>query len=176
MTSTYLRRLVGAVAIDSATYEEIEADAAATPAALSTVVLAAVATGIGLSAAGGVRGIPQLIGIALLGWALWALLIFEIGTRLFSTALTRADIGQLLRTLGFAAAPGVLNLLGVLPGLAAPVFAVTQVWVLLAIVVAVRQALDYASTGRAVAVCLFGWGLSTALVVITGFFAGPVIR
>ena len=176
MTSTYLRRLVGAVALDSTTYEEIEADAGATPAALSTVVLAAVATGIGLSSARGGGGIPQLIAIALLGWALWALLIFEIGTRLFPAALTRADIGQLLRTLGFAAGPGVLNVLGVLPGLGAPVFAVTQLWVLLAIVVAVRQALDYASTGRAVAVCLLGWGLSTALVVITGFFAGPVVQ
>ena len=176
MTRTYLRRLAGAVALDSATFEEIEADAGATSAALATVVLAAVASGIGLSAAGGAGGIPQLIAIALLGWALWALLIFEIGTRLFPTALTRADIGQLLRTLGFAWAPGLLNALGVLPGMATPVFAVTQVWVLLAIIVAVRQALDYTSTGRAVAVCLVGWGLSTALVVSIGFFAGPVVR
>ena len=172
----YLRRLAGALALDPAVYEDVEADRGATPAALVTVVLASVATGVGLSAAGGARGIATLAAIALLGWALWALLVFEIGARLFPSALTRADVGQLLRTLGFAAAPGILNLFGVMPGLAVPLVAVTQIWVLLAIVVAVRQALDYTSTGRAIAVCAGAWALSTALVLVTGFYFGTLVR
>jgi hypothetical protein len=172
----YLRRLAGALALDPAAYEEVEADLGATPAALATVVLASVATGVGLSAAGGARGIAALAAIALLAWALWALLVFEIGARLFPSALTRADVGQLLRTLGFAAAPGMLNLFGVVPGLAAPLFAVTQIWILLAIVVAVRQALDYTNTFRAIAVCAGAWVLSTALVLVWGFFLGPLVR
>jgi hypothetical protein len=179
MTTTtipYLRRIAGALALDAETFEELEADAGATPAALATVVLAAVATGVGMSAAGGAGGVASLTAIALLGWALWALLVFELGARLFPSALTRSDVGQLLRTIGFAAAPGMFNVLGVVPGVAAPMFAVTQVWTLLAIVVAVRQALDYTSTTRAVAVCAGAWALSTVMVLVTGFFLGPLVR
>jgi len=174
--SSYLRRLAGAVTLDAETYEEVEADAGATPAALATVVLAAIATGIGLRAAGGAGGVATLIGLALIGWAVWALLVFEIGARLFPSAMTRADVGQLLRTLGFAASPGLLNFLGLMPGAAVPVFAVTQVWTLLAIIVAVRQALDYTNTGRAIVVCAGAWALSMALVLATGFYFGPLVR
>lgn len=173
---SYIGRLAGVMALDPRAFEDVEADAWATPAAITTVVLSATATGIGLGAPGGAAGVAELLALALLAWALWALLIFEIGVRWLPTALTRADVGQLLRTLGFASAPGMLNIAGLLPGLAVPVFGVTQVWVLLAVVVAVRQALDYTGTWRAVAVCLVGWGLSTALVLVVGFFAGPVVR
>ncbi len=173
---SYLGRIAGVLALDTNTFEAIEADQWATPAAVATVVLSAIATGIGVASTGGANGVAELVAIALLAWAVWALLIFEIGVRWFPTALTRADVGQLLRTLGFAAAPGMLNIAGLLPGLGFPVFAVTQVWMLVAVVVAVRQALDYTSTWRAIAVCLVGWTLSTALVVVTGFFLGPIVR
>lgn len=175
-TPSYVGRLVGVLALDPRTFEEIEADPWATPAAVATVVLSASATGAGVASAGGASGVTELIAIALLAWALWALVIFEIGVRWFPTQLTRADIGQLLRTLGFAAAPGLLNIAGLVPGVALPVFAVTQVWMLVAVVVAVRQALDYTSTWRAIAVCLIGWTLSAAMVLVTGFFLGPVVR
>lgn len=174
--ATYFQRFAGALALDPEVYEGVEADPRATPAALATVVLSAMATGVGLSAAGGPGAIAALTAIALLGWASWALLVFEVGARLLPTALTRADVGQLLRTIGFASAPGVLNVLGVLPGVGVPVFAVTQIWILLAIIVAVRQALDYTSTARAVAVCVVAWALATALVLATGFFLGAAVR
>jgi hypothetical protein len=172
----YLQRLAGALALDPQTYEDVEADQRATLEALATIVLSAAATGIGLSAAGGAAGIAAMTGIALLGWVLWALLVFEVGARLLPTARTSADVGQLLRTIGFASTPGVLNIAGVVPGLGMPVFAVTQVWILLALVVAVRQALDFTNTVRAVAVCGVAWALSTALVLTSGFFFGPVVR
>jgi hypothetical protein len=91
--------------------------------------------------------------IALLGWAAWALLTFEIGTRLLPTADTRADPGELLRTLGFAAAPGLIQGLGAFPEAQRPIFVIAVLWTVAASVVAVRQALDYTSTARALAVC-----------------------
>ena len=84
-------------------------------------------------------------------------------------------MGELLRTIGFAAAPGLLLALGALPGLAVPIFVMAPLWMLAAMIVAVRQALDYTSTIHAVAVCLFGWGLAVSLVVVFGLFlATPV--
>ena len=90
-------------------------------------------------------------------------------------ARTHSDAGELLRTIGFAAAPGLLLALGVLPGVTVPIFVMVSVWMLAAMIVAVRQALDYDNTAHAVAVCIFGWGLALSLVVIAGsFLATPV--
>ena len=100
---------------------------------------------------------------------------FQIGSRLMPTGETRADVGELLRTIGFAATPGLLRLLGIMPAVTVPVFAVTAVWMLAAMVVAVRQALDYRSTGRAVAVCVLGWILSLAIAIILGLVFGPSV-
>src|SRR4029453_19025948 len=113
--------------------------------------------------------------IALLGWAAWALITFEIGVRLMPQPQTRSNVGELLRTIGFAATPGCLRVLGVLPGVTIPVFAVTAGWMRVARVVAVRQALDYASTLRAVAVCVVGWTLAIAIAIVLGFAFGPTL-
>ncbi len=90
-------------------------------------------------------------------------------------AQTQADTGELLRTLGFAQSPGVLRALGVVGGLGPAVAGLTALWTLATMVVAVRQALDYTSTGRAVAVCVAGWLLALLMFGIIGvFFAAPV--
>ena len=85
-------------------------------------------------------------------------LTFEVGVRVLPGARTHADVGELLRTIGFAAVPGLLLAFGALPGLAVPIFAMASLWMLAAMIVAVRQALDYTSTARAIAVSVFGWG------------------
>jgi len=85
------------------------------------------------------------------------------------------DVGELLRTTGFASTPGLLRVLGIVPGVTAPVFAVTAIWMLLAMVVAVRQALDYRSTARAVGVCVLGWVLAIAIAVTLGMLFGPAV-
>jgi hypothetical protein len=84
---------------------------------------------------------------------------------------TNADYGQLLRTIGFASAPGVVRVLGIVPGLAPFLFLIGGIWMLVAMVVAVRQALDYQSTGRAVGVCLIGWLVQVVILIL----AGPLI-
>jgi hypothetical protein len=110
--------------------------------------------------------------IALLGWYVWAWLTHWIGTRLLPEPQTRSDRGELLRTIGFASAPGILRVLGVVPVLQTLVFAVTAIWTLVAVVVAVRQALDYQSTARAVGVCVVGWLIQWAIFTVLALVAG----
>lgn len=176
--NTFLQRLIGAAALDVAIYEEVEADAGATTQAFAVVLLSSLAAGIG---SGGLAG-PSLSSVlfismlSLLAWAAWAVVTLEIGTRILPGAQTRADIGQLLRTIGFASTPGLLRILGVMPSVSAPVFAVTAVWMLAAMVVAVRQALDYQSTGRALAVCALGWVLAIVMFIVIGLLFGPSLQ
>jgi hypothetical protein len=66
--------------------------------------------------------------------------------------------------------------LAALPGLAVPLFATVPIWMLATMVMAVRQALDYTSTLRAVAVCAFGWLLSAAGVMVIGLVMGTTVR
>jgi hypothetical protein len=110
----------------------------------------------------------------LVSWAIWAWLIYFIGTRWLPEPDTRADTGELLRTIGFATSPGILRVLGVVPVVGPIVFVVTAVWTLVAVVIATRQALDYRSTGRAIGVCLIGWLVQVAILILVGAFARPV--
>ncbi len=163
---TFVERMIGAAKLDVRTYEEVEADRTATPQALAVVVLAAVAGGIGAGA--GLRGLVLGSVLGLAGWAVWAWLIYFIGTRWLPEPDTHADTGELLRTIGFATSPGLLRVVGIVPILGPLVTIVTAVWTLVAMVVAVRQALDYRSTGRAVGVCIIGWLVQVAIFLVLG--------
>ena len=143
--------------LNTATFEEVEADSSATKQALLVVVIVALATGIGTIGSGGVTGLVLggIVGIA--GWAVWAGITFFIGTTLLRGPDTHADWGQLARTLGFAQSAGVLKVFGFIPVLGTIVFVVASIWQLAAMVVAIRQALDYTSTWRAVGVAVAGF-------------------
>jgi hypothetical protein len=158
-------RMIRAAKLDVELYEEVEADREATGQATAVVVLAAVAAGIGNFTTLGVSGLVVGTIAALAGWYIWAFLIYFIGTRLLPEPGTHADVGELLRTIGFASAPGLIRVLGIVPGLGGLVFLVAGVWMLVAMVIAVRQALDYKSTGRAVGVCAIGWLVQAAVLV-----------
>jgi hypothetical protein len=175
--TTFPIRILGALALDPVIYEEVEADRTATFQALVVVVLSSLSAGLGARGfgSGSLQGVFFISGLALVGWATWALVTFQIGARLLPEPQTRADVGQLLRTIGFSAAPGMLRVFGVVPGAATPAFAITAVWMLAAMVVAVRQALDYESTWRAFAVCALGWSLAIAIVLTIGLLFGPAL-
>jgi hypothetical protein len=158
--------MIGAAKLDVRVYEEVEADRSATPQALAVVVLAAVAGGIGAGA--GLRGLVLGSVLGLVGWAVWAWLIYIIGTRWLPEPDTHADTGELLRTIGFATSPGLLRVVGFVPILGPLVTVVTAVWTLVTMVIAVRQALDYRSTGRAVGVCLIGWLVQVTILIALG--------
>src|SRR3954454_11516886 len=176
-TTPFIMRLIGALALDPVTYEEVEADRPATGQALLVVVLSSIGAGIGARGLG--SGTPQsmvfISALSLLAWAAWALLTYQIGVRLMPEADTRSDLGEMLRTIGFAAAPGMLRIFGIVPGAAIPAFAITAIWMLVAMIVAVRQALDYKSTARALAVCGIGWALAIAIAVGLGLVFGPTV-
>src|SRR5437588_12216008 len=176
-TNTFVQRLLGAISLDVAIYEEVEADRGAMGQALITVALSSLAAGIGARGLGGTSAanIGFISVVSLLAWAAWALLTFEIGGRPMPQPQTRDDVGELLRTIGFASAPGLLRVFGILPGVTIPVFAVTAVWMLAATIVAVRQALDYTSPGRAIAVCALGWALALAFAIGIGLMFGPTV-
>lgn len=172
--STLVQRAVRAARLDSAIYEEVEADPKATGQALVVVVLSSVAAGVGLGFAGPSAPGRFLFGIlaGLVGWAVWAVLTYWIGARWFPEPETRSDVGELLRTLGFAAAPGILRVFGMFVGLTTIVFAVVNLWMLATTVIAVRQALDYKSTWRAVGVCAWGWAVQLLFLAIVWMVFG----
>jgi hypothetical protein len=168
--ASFTERMMGAAKLHLPTYEEVEADQTATGQAVAVVVLSSVATGIGSARMEGVDGMVGGAAGALIGWAFWAWLTYFIGTKILPTPQTHANWGELARVLGFAQSPGLLRILGVVPVLGPLVFLITGIWTLVAVVIAVRQALDYSSTLRAVAVCILGWIVQGILIFFLGFF------
>jgi hypothetical protein len=166
------QRMLGAAKLDSATYEEVESDATATPQAMLVVVLANLAAGLSVARELGFGGLVVATLISLVGWLVWAFVAYFVGTRLLPGPRTQADIGQLLRTIGFSATPGLIRVLGIFPGLDWLVSLVAALWMVAAMVVAVRQALDYDTTGRAVAVCAIGFAINVVVLIVLAKIMG----
>ncbi|HSC77505.1 MAG TPA: YIP1 family protein [Candidatus Acidoferrales bacterium] len=166
--ASFVERMIGAAKLDANIYEEVEADKTATGQAVMVVVLAAIMSGVAQLGTNGVAGmIGGAIG-ALIGWVVWAFLIYIVGTKLLAEPQTQSNMGELLRTIGFASAPGILYVLGGVPAVGPILTFLIWCWTIAAFVVAVRQALDYKSTGRAIAVVLIGavvYGLIALFVV-----------
>ncbi len=170
---SFTRRMIGAARLDAATFEEVEADATATGQAMGVVLLVSIATGIGSVTAGGTGSFFFAGFLALIAWVIWAALTYVIGTRLLPEPQTHASVGELMRTIGFAQSPGILRVFIGIPGLGLLILAVVSVWMLVTMVVAVRQALDYKSTARALGVCVIGWVISVVLLLVA-IMAGAV--
>lgn len=172
--ASWVNRVIGAARLDAATYEEVEADKSANWQAFGVVILVAFAAGVGGLALGGQGFIGRTIAAAL-GWLLWAFLIWLIGTKFLPEQETRSDVGELLRTTGFAASPGLLLVFGLLPILGVSVTVAVSIWQLVAMVIAVRQALDYKSTARAIGVCAIGWAINLAAALWAAVLIGALI-
>ena len=165
-------RMIRAAKLDVHLYEEVEADQGAMAQAMTVVILSALAAGIG-SANMGLSGMVIGLIAALIGWYVWAFLTYFIGTKFLAQPQTRADHRELLRTIGFASAPGLIRVLGIIPGLHTPLFLVAGIWMLVAMVIAVRQALDYTSTGRAIGVCVIGWVVQILILTVAISIISP---
>jgi hypothetical protein len=148
--------MLGAARLQPAIYEQVEADPASTWRAILVVVIASVAAAIGL----GITEPVEMIGMtiaALVTWMVWVGLTLAIGRWAIPDPHTQTNLGEVVRTTGFSAAPGVLRIFAGIPVVGLPIFLGTTIWMLFSFVVAVRQALDYSSFTRALAVCLLGW-------------------
>jgi hypothetical protein len=170
-----LNRMIRAAMLDASLFEEVEADRGALGQAAIVVLLSSLAAGLGGAGIAGPRWQTQVLltGIALVTWSAWAILVLQIGARVMPEPQTRADTGQLLRTLGFAATPGLLQVFAMHPPVSVAVFVVAWLWMGAAMVIAIRQALDYRGTWHAVAVTATAMALVVALVFTFGVLFGP---
>ena len=168
----FVDRMIRAAKLDVNLYEEVEADKGAMGQAMTVVVISSIAAGLGSIARGGIGGIFIGTITALIGWYVWAYMTYLIGTKLLPEPQTKADHGELLRTIGFSSSPGLIRVCGIIPGLTGIVFSIASIWMLVAMVIAVRQALDYSGTFRAIGVCLIGWVIQVILFGVLFAFVG----
>ena len=158
---SFFQRMVAAAKLDIDVYEEVEADGSATWQAAGVVLISAIASAIGSAGEGNALG--GLIG-ALIGWAVWAGVTYLVGTVVFNGTATW---GELLRTLGFAQSPGVLYVLAIIPLFGWFAKLIIGIWVLIAGVIAIRQALDI-TTAKAIITAVLGWLLLMTLMAVIG--------
>jgi len=147
-------RMIGAMQVDVKTLTEIESDPNAMGQAVTVIVIASVATLIGNYFRVGLTGGVFSLISSLIGYALFSLVVFLVGTKLMPEPATKADFNETFRVVGFAASPGVFNILAIIPFIGALVPLVTGLWGLVIGVIAVREVLDYSNTGRAIVVCI----------------------
>ena len=171
-------RALGAAVLDRGTYEGIEHDRRATVQAVGIVLASSLAAGIGASRWNRPDPFVLLVVsvVALVTWLAWAMIVLHLGGRYFAEGQTHVTFGELLRTTGFAASPGLLQVFAVIPELTEPVFAASWLWMLAAMTVAVRQALDFRSMGRALVVCAAGFTLILSLAIVIALLYGPAPR
>jgi hypothetical protein len=163
-----IQHMIGAARLQSSAYEAVEKDSKATGQAAYIVVATSLIAGAvsWLTTGEGGDGLVESI-VALVGWAFYAQLAYLLGTKVFPAKGTKADWGEVARTLGFANTPRLLILLAVVPGIGGLVRTVVELWVLVATIVALRSALD-CSTGRAIGVGIAAW-LAQLAILVTAF-------
>ncbi len=166
-------RMIRAARLDPRLYEEVEGDTRALKQAVGVVMLSGIARGIGFMQEPVLVDLLVATGLSLLGWYIWSFLTYIIGARLFPESQTQAKYGELLRTIGFSNAPGIFLAFVLIPGIGTFVNLGALVWMFAAMVVAVRQTLNYRSTRRAIGVCFIIWLIRE---VIVGFSMVTVLE
>ena len=171
----YFQRLKKAIFLDVAFYEEVEKDKKFTDQAMMTVALVSIVQGLMIAGFAPIALVQGILG-SLIRFLIWAFFIAFVGTRILPEPETESNTGELIRTLGFAYAPGLLVVLKIVPIISAFVDPVVTILQLAAMTIAVRQALDFNSTVRAVGVCIVAFILMivalTLFIGFTAFFVG----
>jgi hypothetical protein len=156
MINLFFNRVFRAIKIDIDLYEEVEKDKSATVQAAIVVVLSSLAAGVGALQLG-VSNFLLAPALSLLSWYVWAYIIYFVGVKLFGDTKTKSNHGELLRTIGFSSAPGLIRVFGVTPDLMTVTFIGSAFWMLACMVVAVKSALDYESLWKALGVVIVAW-------------------
>ena len=175
--AVFFRRFIGALALDAGAFEDIEAARDAGLQSVIVVLAVCVAGGIGAIGAGvaGVTGFATAATMVLGAWLVWAGVITTVGTVTLAEPQTSANAREVLRVLGYAAAPGVFLAFAAMRSAAPIVVVIVGAWMVAAAVIAVRQALDYRHTSRAVAVCAIAWLVSFGtMIAVAMLFSRPV--
>ena len=129
MISIFLNRVFRAIKIDVDLYEEVEKDKSATVQAGTVVVLSSLAAGVGALQLGASNFLLAPV-LSLLSWYVWAYVIYFVGVKLFGGPKTKSNHGELLRTIGFSSAPGLIRVFGVTPDLMTVTFIGSAFWML----------------------------------------------
>ena len=161
-----LDRMLRAAKLDDRLYWEVENDKSAMGQAMLVVVFSGLAAGFGSITSTGFQGLLYGTISALIAWFIWSYITYFVGTRFLAESQTQADYGELLRTLGFASTPGIFRVLGIIPFVSGLIFFIISIWMLVAMVIAVKQALDFKSTWRAVGVCAIGWVIQAIIMML----------
>jgi len=170
MISIFFNRVFRAIKIDIDLYEEVEVDKSATIQAGMVVVLSSLAAGVGAIHLGASNLLLAPL-LSLLSWYVWAYIIYFVGVKIFPDPETKSDHGELLRTIGFSSAPGIIRVFGFTPTLMTVTFIGSAFWMLACMVVAVKSALDYKSMWKAFGVVVFAWVIQAfALFLILVLF------
>ena len=174
-----IQRVLRALTLEPELYEEVEHDKSALPQALLIMFISSFATGLGTIKIGGGWGLAQSVSLSFIGWIVMSFLIYIIGTKLFPESQTRTTIGEVIRVLGFASAPGIFRAFAfVIPSyLGALLLLIIWIWMFAAMVVATRQALDFKNTWNAIWVCVVGiiaYGLVNILLLFAYGLPKPI--
>jgi hypothetical protein len=162
----FVSRVIRAARLESGVYEEVESDRSAMGQSVAVIVLAGVATGIAAILMGDFVGLLNAVLLSLMAWLLCGLAAWIVGTRLLAEAQTDANFTEVLRVTGFSSAPGLLRVFGATPRFGELVFLVTGIWMLVAMVIAIRQTLDYRSTWRALVVAIIAWAFLVSVSLL----------
>ena len=165
MMNNFFNRVFRAIKIDVDLYEEVERDKSATFQAGLVVVLSSMAAGVGALQLGASNFLIAPV-LSLISWYVRAYIIYFVGVKLFPDKNTKSDNGELLRTIGFSSAPGLIRIFGITPDLMTVTFIGSAFWMLACMVVGVRAALDYTSLWRALGVVIVSWIFQAILLLI----------
>jgi hypothetical protein len=169
---TFGDRVVGAMKLEPNAFEDVERDATAIGQSVGVIVLAAVSAGIGNVYYGGLTGIVSGAFLSVISFLVWSLIIWLVGTKLMPEPATKADYPETFRVLGFAASPGLASVITIIPILGWILLFLIWLWQIAAMVVAVRQVLDYSTTGKAIVVVLIGFVVN---LIVTMVLLAPLL-
>lgn len=162
----FAERIVRAIRLDKTLYEEVEHDKDAIYQSMGVVSLSSVAAGVAALPIYGVAGLFWSIIIAFISWFVWSGIILFVGTKIFPAPTTQSDMGEILRVIGFSSAPGIFRIFGFYEPIQLFLYIACGIWMLMAMVIAVRQALDYLSSARAIWVCISSWLFQVVVFVL----------
>jgi len=169
---TFGQRVVGALKLDANTFEDIERDPTAMGQAVGIIALAALASSLGNIWTGSIFAMVLAVVASLLGYLLWAVVVWLVGTRVMPEPQTHADFPEAFRVVAFAAAPGLLGVVSIIPFLGwilmLLLVPIIWIWSMIAMVVAVKAVLDYTDTFKAIVVVIIGF---VAYLIVWGTFA-----
>jgi hypothetical protein len=175
---TFGERVLGAMQLDARAFDDVEHDPGAMGQSIGVIALAAISAGIGNLWYGGISGIFTGVLIALVGYLVWALIVWLVGTKVMPDPQTSADFPETFRVIAFAAAPGLFGFITFIPILGWLLMFVIWLWTIAAMVIAVRTVLDYTSTGKAVGVVLIGFFVNMMVTMMMGalLFGSAMLR